>query len=284
MKIGMRSVNCGCSYVGSPRSVPPVCFSTFATTLAATASISSSVIVRSVGCKVSQIAADLRPSRPSRLRRRRRRRSLTKALSAPRRCRIWSALTEASTTKAKSRWTGWKAEIFKDGRALPPFCFGCGTWSGKTSNAAAGPRSSRRRRTFDALRRNRLRRPCRPQGAGASRVMQVGVGTDLELSTGAPTAAAPRARLLWHRKRCCHSGRHANGAGRYCRAAHRPRPRLGPSVCRHGRRADLEETGVDSRDLRSFRRGQQVQQTEGRITSRSALIGLARRISSVTPP
>src|SRR5262249_4494541 len=45
-----------------PRSTPPVALLTAATILAATASISASVSVRSTGCRVTASAIDLRPS------------------------------------------------------------------------------------------------------------------------------------------------------------------------------------------------------------------------------
>ena len=45
-----------------PRSVPPVCLATLATIFFATASISASVRVRSVGLSVTEMATDLAPS------------------------------------------------------------------------------------------------------------------------------------------------------------------------------------------------------------------------------
>ncbi len=47
---------------GYPLSVPPVCLATLAIIFFATASISASVRVRSVGRSVTEMATDLRPS------------------------------------------------------------------------------------------------------------------------------------------------------------------------------------------------------------------------------
>ena len=49
-------------YLAYPRNTPPVALETAATTLSATASISASVRVSSVGCRRTQMASDFLPS------------------------------------------------------------------------------------------------------------------------------------------------------------------------------------------------------------------------------
>src|SRR5262249_54804016 len=53
-----------------------------------------------------------------------------------------AALTVRSTTKAKSRSTGWNAESSRTGRARVAFAFGSGIFSRITSKATSGPSAS----------------------------------------------------------------------------------------------------------------------------------------------